>query len=621
MKDKRTGTAPGRHCLLIELEAGLLLSGGPTPDVHAATLRRSGGLPYLPASALKGAIREQFSRLAGEDAAARILGRQGIGSRGKSVTPERPDGAPERPGGGTSLFYLGDGELISDPNAFEAGSAYSVRAQVAIERSRRRAAENHLFLRETVAPGQRLLFLAEADAGRLTPEDRTLLENVVKAVFAMGAGKTSGLGAIRMELLVQSDLTGRLAPAEAARANLVVAPRPTCELPPGENFELFFESVDPLSLGTDRDVGNFRRTRDYLPAAVLRGAILTAGIEAGAGSGPAGDRSGDPDFRRNFVDSETCVRFGDGVIGDDKGGSAMRAPPLTFQVCKTEPAKHGGVDTLLGSYLLALAAGYRRFAAPDLRCECGGRLAPRRRVASSPVERRVLTRVGMDRATGRAKDSQLFTLEVLEKGNHFRAILGGVGEEARALIQAALHETIRVGHGRGQGYGRLRCTRVSPLEDGESLGSRLERFAAVAGEKLGQLATRLGCKPAKIGADRQHFAVWLTSDLLPHRAGNESPENALLAALGLAGLAEVLAGDLRIEARGGWDALLHKPKPRRPVIAAGSAVLLRTSLELEELAKKLAPLERRGAGEGLELGFGWVRFSDPIHDPIWQKAK
>jgi CRISPR-associated Csx10 family RAMP protein len=610
MTEIQISNAAGRDYLVIELEGALLISGGPTPGVHSATVRRENGLPYLPASALKGAIREQLSRLAGEDVAGRLLGTNGVGSHGEK-------GSPERPGGGTSRFYVGDGELISDPRLFQSGSAYAVRTQVAIDRQRRRAADKHLYLRDTVAPSPGVVFLAEADASRLEPDERAMLANVVKAVFALGAGKSTGLGALRMKLVSAPELGRALAELKIERCTTSAAlasPRPRITLPPGEDFEVNLEAVDPLCIGTDRLTGNFLRSRDYLPASTLRGALLTAGIEALAGSSAVADRSGDPAFRRDFLDAETCVRFGDGAICA-RGTRTPRAFPLTLYGCKSKAAEHGRVDLLLTRYLYALAAEHRHFARPELRChKCGERLAPWRRVAGVTGQRRVLTRVGMDRTRGRSEDGKLFSLEILERDTHFRTVVRGVGEEARPLLEAALNGTIRIGHGRGQGYGRLRCAEVRALDDGEDLASRLEGFDRLARRKLEQLAGRLSLPPKELGGEDRHVAVWLLGDLMPAR-DQPSPEEALIAALGLEGRAEIVAGDLRVDSRGGWDALLHKPKERRPVLVAGSMALLRTPLELAELEERLDPIERRGAGDARELGFGWIRFSDPIHYP------
>lgn len=591
--------------LLIELQSALLISGGPTPGVHAATVRRSDGLPFLPASALKGALREQLSRLAGEEEAKTLFGGEGVGSRGEK-------GETEVHGGGTARVHLGDGHLISNPELFLSGSAYAVRTQVAIDRHRRRAADNHLFLRETVAPSDKVIFLAEADLSALDAHHRERLRHVAAAVLGIGAAKSTGLGALSMRLLSREKLDATMRhPEERARVVHHFSARPV-EIPTGQTLELVFEAVDPLCLGAERHQGNFRRSRRDLSASTLRGALITAGLAAQGRSQV--DQSQDPVFRAAWLDPETCVRFSDARL--EVAGPAW---PLTLQTCKNHPGQHGQIDLLVPNYLRQLAADRRHFAAPDLRCpECQGRLVPWRRASGQDAERRILTRLGMDRASGRGKDGQLFSLEVLERGTRFRTTVQGISPAARPLLEVALAKDLRVGRGRGQGYGRLRCVEAKiPAMDG-GLTERLQTLDENLRQKLTALATHLGCDPAELGAGEIHFALWLQSDFLPPE-GSPGPEPALLAALGLAGQAHVVAGELRTLVRGGWDALKHRPKERRPALAAGSVLLLRSPLGLEDLAEELRIFEDRGLGEGRELGFGWVRFSDNVHQPVWTK--
>lgn len=609
MTDSSFANLRSKDFLFIELQSALLISGGPTPGVHAATVRRSNnGLPFLPASALKGALREQLSRLAGEGEAKTIFGGKGVDSRGKK---DEDAVAAEIPGGGTARVHISDGHLISNPDLFNSGSAYAVRTQVAIDRHRRRAADNHLFLRETVGPSDNVVFLAEVDLSNLDAQKRDRLRHVAAAVLGVGAGKSTGLGAISMRLLSREELDAKVRqPEDRARVLHLFSPKPV-EIPAGQTLELVFQAVDPLCLGTERDQGNFRRSRHDLPASTLRGALITAGLSA-LGRAHT-DQSQDPEFHAAWLDPETCVRFSDARL--DVAGPAW---PLTLQTCKSHPG-HGQIDLLIPNYLRQLAADRRHFAAPDLHCpECQGRLVPWRRAQGQDAERRILTRLGMDRDSGRGKDGQLFSLEVLECGTRFRTTVQGISPAARPLLEAALARDLRVGRGRGQGYGRLRCVHATVKTRDEELLTRLERLDAGVRQKLVALAEHLGCDSAELGADERHFAVWLQSDFLPPE-GSPGPEPALLGALGLTGQAQVVAGELRTLVRGGWDALAHRPKVRRPALAAGSVLLLRSPLGLQELVEKLAIFEDRGLGEGRELGFGWVRFSDKVHQPVWTK--
>ena len=90
-------------------------------------------------------------------------------------------------------------------------------------------------------------------------------------------------------------------------------------------------------------------------------------------------------------------------------------------------------------------------------------------------------------------------------------------------------------------------------------------------------------------------------------------EDALVETLGLPGHTEVLWGAVRMGQRGGWDARARRPKPVRPVLTAGSVLLLHSDAPTDALLDRLRALESRGAGDVREEGYGWVHVSDPIH--------
>jgi CRISPR-associated protein Csx10 len=597
--------------LAIRLRGGLLLGGAAAAGLHAATLRDREGFPFIPASALKGAVREQLVRLVGEARARQILG--GNGPTG--FEPERAGAVEERPGGGSTRVYLSDATLTDQAarELFSRGSAlgYDTRTQVAIDRRSRRSAHQLLFQREILAPAPGGIRLqAEVDLSLLDPEERREFTAAVGAVFALGAGRTGGLGGVEMALVQAPGLERR---EEAA-------------IPESDAVELELEALDPLCLGPDVLLGNFQETLDHIPASALRGAVVTAALQA---RGLAGrDQSDEPWFRELVLDPATCLRFSDAWPIEDCPSRDDRRPrlaPLTLQTCKAEGFAHGVADWLLGQYFRTLLAERGVFIAVEEKCPvCAatnrqgrGRLVPARRPLWSPEpERRIVTRLGLDRRLARGAEGQLFSLELLERGTRFCATVAGLGREGRRLLADAMRRPLRVGHGRGQGYGRMKITSVLPAAPAD-LAARLERFDSRVRRGLEEIAAALGIDSSDLGGGRHHFAATLWSDLVPGES-DSSAEAALLAALDLDG-AEMVYGQVRADQRGGWDARRRRPKPYHPVVRAGSVLLLATEEPLDSLLPRLAELERRGAGASREEGFGWVCFSDPIHAPEWRK--
>lgn len=573
------------YYLLVRLRGGLRFAGG--PDAPAG--RRPDGLPFLPATALKGALREQAGRLLGPAVANHLFGSEGPGPG------PRDQDAPAPP---RSRWLFSDGELLGETAraAFAAGAGWDLRPQVAIDRRLRRAANQMLAMHEIVAPFGDLVFLSRCELHDLSAEERAALPGLVAAVFALGAGKSGGLGAVVCELRDEKNLLAEF--GEQAALALARWQAPEVLLPEAEEIELIFEALEPLCLGGERPLGNFRPTLSYLPASALRGALATALAEALREEGGA---LGNDLAERLFLDPHTALRFRDGWPGE------AGPPPLSTLVCKKHGADHGEIDGLLRSALLRRLEDEGHFVAPPLACKvCGSRL----RAAGPPAaRRRVISRVGIERSTAKAAEGQLFSLETLQPGSVFYSRVGALDAESRQLLGKALARGLRIGHGRGQGYGRLaaRARPVAPLP----LRARLERFDAEARSRFAALAAFSGTPEPGPGL---LFTVTLESDLAPGgAAASAGLEEALLAALELPGEVRLLAGETRAGRRGGWDDLEGWHKTQRQVLLAGSTLLLHSGLGLAELLPTLAELERRGAGVGTAEGLGWVLFSSPRH--------
>ena len=603
--------------LEVRLQGALLLGAGRSREIHDATLRRPDGAPFIPASALKGAIREQLVRLQGEAAARRILGGHGfsqeVGPQGERAEPE----VEERAGGGSTLVYLGDAELDEEvAKTFRNGLGYTVRAQVSIDRRGRRAADQRLFQRQVAgSPGALLSFRAPADLSLLEADDRKLFEAALGAVFALGSSRSRGLGWIELALK----------PAAAREGE----PR-SIEIPEATELEVVFEALEPLSLGELPFIGNFQPTLDYLAASTVRGAVVTAAMRH---SGVTADRRGDPAFEALVLDPETCVRFGDAVpVGEDPG-AAPRIAPLSVRVGKHEGEKTGIDDTLVRDYIQRLLAERGVFhpvrdeiVREDGEPERAAR--PGRWLGAVAPARRVMTRLAIEPASARGKDGALYSVELIERGTRFVAAVSNAGAEARQLLADAAAIDLRVGHGRGQGYGRLRIVEVRPRQD-EPLAARVEAFdehvraqvaaarspIAAAGAQVPSAAGSPSSDPPGNGlpaaAEARYLAALLVTELIPGEAA-ATPEDAFHAALDLAG-SRVLHAAVRAGQRGGFDTAKGQPRPFGPVVRAGSVLLLSVPAFDAETLARLAALERHGAGADRDRGFGAVRFSDPIH--------
>ena len=587
--------------LQVTLKGAMLLGAGRSRETHDITLRRPDGTPYIPASALKGAIREQLVRMSSEADAKRIFGGRGFR---QDTEPQEAPSDPERPervGGGYTRIFLSDAELSPTQAApFLVGRGYTLRPHVSIDRRARRALDQRLFQHEVVGSrGQSLVFRAPVDLALLTPEDRRLFAAALHAVFAIGSSRSRGLGWVDCQLA--SEDPGAEEP-----------PRCTV-IPDASELEVVFEALEPLSLGALPFVGNFQPTLDYLSASTVRGAVVTAAMRV---RGKTTDQSTDATFRALLLDPDTCVRFGDAA---PVGGQATDSPsiaPLTARVHKYGGDGAGLTDTLIRDYVQRLLAdqGFFRVEMDRVHDDKGGAeraVRPSGRwLSATRPRRRVMTRLALDPKTARGKDGALYSVELLERGTTFVATVRNAGPEARRLLVDAAAADLRAGHGRGQGYGRLRIVAARKLAD-EPLRERVRAFD----EKLRSSITSAGeASGLEIHSDEGHYvAALLVTDLLPGPATEgASAEEALHSALGLRS-SRLLHADVRAGQRGGFDTTKHHPRPFEPMVRAGSVLLLSVPQLDREVFERMEAIENHGAGEGRDRGFGAVRFSDPIH--------
>ncbi len=579
--------------LQIELKGGLLLGGGGALELHDATLRRADGVPYIPASAIKGAVREQMVRLCDDpDVVDRILGAEGW---------------PRKTGGPTTKVFFTDARLPEKAaERFRKGYGYGVRPQVSIDRRTRHAAAERLFQREIIAPFTGLVFEASVDATQLDEGDRKLVGAAVGAVFALGAARTTGLGRVEMSLGESQDAISQDATLE------------TVEIPEEETLELVLEAVDPVCIGTDWQVGNFRVTQLGVPASTLRGAVITAALRE---QKKETDQTDESWFRSLLLDPETCLRFGDAIpLADDSEAPPPKVAPLTLRTCKHAREKHGVVDTLLRDCVHHRLAESGIHLALDEDCPvCADRtVAAGRWLDAGTPERRVMSRLALDAETARGKDGQLFSLELLERGTRFAVRLANVGPEGRKLLRDAAQQTLRVGHGRGQGYGRMNIVEARPAAS-EALVQRLRGFDEAVRAALAGVEEVIGKSATDPDGQKHYLAATLTSDMIAPADGVTGGEDAFERALSLPG-AERLYGQVRTGQRGGFQTRARAPKAYQPVVLAGSVLLLAVDSPFEDaLLDRLRTVETHGIGARREEGYGWVRFSDSTHQPGWRK--
>jgi CRISPR-associated protein Csx10 len=571
----------------------------------SARARGAKDAAVLPASALRGALREALERLlrgAGQPACSGGDGRA-PGSAGEPVGgPCGLDGGA--PCQACRLFGGARRGLAPGQRRFAALVLGAARAPVAELRLRHDTSIALHRAQRTNAAGRRhgeLLLELQGQLlahGRLLdPELAPRLEAAVRATQHIGPGRSRGLGRVELRLhWLERE------PAAAA------------ELPPGDALALRVTLASPAAFGSAQVPAHagarWRDTRREIPGSALRGAVGFALAEQ--------LESADDPLLQRLVDPTQGARFGFlyPVRGLRAPGSA--APwTITARTCSAAGSEHGVVDGLLDRIRAACAQtpeeAERAWSARAAGCSiCGSPLEPPAgtRGCAPPPRTRLVARVRLERAHGTADPASGFVEEVLdpEDGVAFEGTIRAIPPECRALLARALAGPFALGRGVALGQGHVQIE-VSEPRALEPLSARAAAFAHALREHL----RALELDPA---AADEIVPITLLSPLIPAREGSDGSEE-LAAALGPqpSGAPQWLVSARRFAPEGGFDQRSGEPSSAL-AIAAGSVFAVRLRGGWREQRAALERLEREGAGNRRHQGYGELLCFDPL---IWHR--
>lgn len=592
--------------LIITLHGHLIVGGGEySAGVDAATIRRfegGHGVPYIPATAIRGAIRIQLESLL-------------TGLKGSAVGPYPLEGQqedkPKPKDDPVSLLFGYSGRagersnskhghlrfsdaLPIDPAA--ARGALAIRAGVQIDDDTGAAEDKKLFFREVVelSPNP-LKFECRLDTGNATADDLQRLREAVATTFSLGGNQSSGGGEIEIEWIdadprQTTETVGEISTATRARLTMTL--------------------LEPAHFGDGGPIGNHHGTRSYIPGSTVRGAVAWALLRNKACKGD------DPAFQSTFV-GPTPVSFGDG-LPVAAGNSEPSVRPATLR--KPRVPSNSGIDVLkrelirqrLNERLLERGL-YLRTDWNNIRPD------PEPARVTERVLRRTRTRVSIDRELGTAADGKLFSIEQIEPfqtpdpatGNMprttFVSRIENLSAEAAQLLAKLEGIPLLVGAGRNHGLGLVEAK--LEFEPEPPLGApvkRIEELGEAIDRELETLADQLGLDSADlVWSDEVPMVLMSASDFLP-AADFEHPLAEFEAVCGKPFWKVLTSG-----AVGGYDQQAELEGARSPLkdllasVGAGSLYAYRVARgSVEELLRKALPKLRRGMGRGVRNGCG-----------------
>lgn len=574
-------------------------------DLTTARRFQDGQLvPYIPATALRGAVRMQLEALLA-----------GAGEPDVDPYPLDYGVPPEKLGGPVARLFGYSGKLGERTHAREgclrfgdalptdpvrAVQALSVRPGLEIEDYSGTAEDRKLFFREVAEiSAEPLVFTAELEIDRdVQEEDRRYLQAAVETTDALGAGKSKGGGFVEIRWIDEEaapsvqEVQGE--PATAIRARLV------------------FTLREPAHFGDGGPQGNHHATRTHVPGATVRGAVAWALIRAGV------DPDRDPAFQSLFA-GEGAARFGDALFVPDLEAEPRIAPATRRKRRGTGERRDILVMELARDRVNQLLEGTGR----HLRADDGpARFDPDKVRPGSRLVRRIRTRLSIDRHSGASAQGKLFSIEQVEPwipGKEenppvpvrFSAWVEGLDAAGARLLARAVEQPVLLGAGRNHGLGKADLEIVFAGDPDLLEGAEAERRVLALADRVDretrELAARAGLSAPPDSGGRVPLALVALSDFVPSDGKRPHPLAEPAAAAG-DGAPEPIRSFLLFQgAAGGYDQRRKEGalKDLQPAVGAGSVYVYEIPREgLGDRLRSLLPRLRQGVGSCTEGGCG-----------------
>ena len=606
--------------LEITVQGHLLVAGGQASasSANLTTARRlhEGRLvPYIPATALRGAVRMQLEALlngSGEDHEV-VEPYPFDGTEEKTVAVPKGIVARlfgfsgktgERRGSGEGAVRFSDA-LPADPA--QAEKALRVRPGLELENYSSTAEDKKLYFREVAEiSAEPLVFHAGLmiEEAKLQKGDLKCLQAAIEATDAIGAGKAKGGGEVFIRWAEEGSPAAARVHGDASNAM---------------RARLLFTLREPAHFGDGGPYANHHATRTFIPGATVRGAAAWTLLRNGR------TKAVDAEFKDLFI-GDAPASFGDALLVHD-----AEAEPTVFSA--TAQRRRGGESELRNVLVTELARQRVNAALAEsgryLRADDGeDRFDPieNARPADALV-RHTRTRVSIDRWKGTAADGRLFSIEQIDPAlarkdqdkdkpvpARFVSRVEGLTPASAGLLARLAGLTVLIGAGRNHGLGLVEVDVRFEGEPKEATASeRVRTFASAVETQAAELCRRAGIAHPPAAVDGLPLALVALSDYVPSRPDIDHP----LAEPGLAEL-RVSGPERRIlhpGATGGYDQRPENGAPLKdllPAVGAGSLfVYSLAETDLESTLDRLLPALRRGVGQRLESGCGRFGLFEP----------
>ncbi|WP_448572253.1 type III-D CRISPR-associated RAMP protein Csx10 [Trichothermofontia sp.] len=400
-------------------------------------------------------------------------------------------------------------------------------------------------------------------------------------------------------------------------------------------IDLQIKALAPLAINRWKPGGSISETEDYIPGSVLRGAIAGQILrEAGRTSENLTTNGGD--FSALFLgDCPAIFRNAYPANIPDKPvsrGLEVRYLPATALSSKANPGfktssdAEGVFDTLIDRYCAQVCGhlydpctpnGDRTEAFSGLYCCLG------KNYYTPKINKRLLTRVGINRRRATAEEEILYSTQVLNESKRdepvcYHSVILVPNEGLAQQLQQYINDRasqFRIGGSKSRGLGAVEILASVPVIKTPNVRSRVEAFNQALQQRWQQWGI-FGPARDQLAIDRTFFTLNLQADAILvdnwQRTTVISPEL-------LQQVAHIADDSLHLEVayssydyRGGWNAAWGLMKDIELITNKGGTYLYSTT-NPEMWFSALEHLELLGVGERTSEGFGQVRICDEFH--------
>lgn len=404
------------------------------------------------------------------------------------------------------------------------------------------------------------------------------------------------------------------------------------------------KALSPLAIAKQKPGGSISEVVDYIPGTVIRGAVA-AQILNQSGHRFSNLTENGGDFQRLFL-SENPAIFQNAypaVIGKKRIEiqSNIRVVPATALSSKndsgfkTKKDAKGVFDTLIDRFC---ADGYGYPYDPNCP-EDGGRVdvytgfysKVGKKYYSHSADKRLLTRVGINRRRATAEDEIVYSIEVLNESQvqkkkpaiYSSAILvtDELADSLKEFIDAR-NQNFRLGGSASRGLGRVEI-RTKELVDAKiDVSARIAKFTDALRTRWEKWQI-FGNPLEELPGDRTYFTLDLQSDAILTENWRRT---TVISEAMLQQFAAVEDSSLKLEAayssydyKSGWNSAWGLMKDVELITNKGGVYLFSTT-QPDIWIEKLGELEVKGIGDRTSEGFGQIQVCNEFHTVFRENA-